>query len=104
MMSECNCESIDILDFLHGDKQRKTVSERTTFGRVLPVVPLASCYPTRLQDSLIIRISGMNQVISFFWMELVTKVREQLRLKTFLRTLILMTQVFLYQFFLLELI
>ena len=37
-------ESIDILDFLYGDNQRKVVPETTTFSWVWSVVPLIQSY------------------------------------------------------------
>ena len=59
-------ESIDTLDILHGgNNQGKAGSDTTTFGWV--------SHPTKLQDSLIINIFGMN-------LDIVTKGRWHLSL------------------------
>ena len=52
-------ESIDNLDFWHGDTGEGNIGYETTyFGWLWPVLPC----PIKLQDSLIINISGMNLI------------------------------------------
>ena len=58
-------QSIDILDFLHGDNcQGKVTSEITTLVACghLSLIP-----PISLQDSLIINFSGKNKFMSCFF-------------------------------------
>ena len=75
------------LIFLHGIRhQVKLPSETTSFGWVWPDLPTLvprhqPLCPVRLQDSLIINISGKSHLMSqFFWMEIVIQGRQHLRL------------------------
>ena len=71
-------ESINLLDCLHVDKQRKAASETTTFDWVWSVVHLVQSDCRILWSS--ISLEGINRYLSFFCVEIINKEREHLKL------------------------